>query len=117
MLISERIFEKLTEKGMTQKEFSYRTGIRETTISEWKKRGTNPSADKIMIICNVLGVTPEWLLSGTEVKKGRQRNVDWYVIDRNSDMGILIGKISDMSEEQKSHVMKYVARMKKNIDK
>ena len=36
MLISERIFGKLKELGMAQKEFSKRTGIRETTISEWK---------------------------------------------------------------------------------
>ncbi len=40
MLISERIFEKLNELSMTQKEFSEKTGIRQTTISEWKKQLT-----------------------------------------------------------------------------
>ena len=35
--ISDRIFELLKEKGMSQKEFSARTGIAESSISDWKK--------------------------------------------------------------------------------
>ena len=54
MTISERIFEKIDELSMTQKEFSQKTGILQSTISEWKKKKTNPSSDKIMIICQVL---------------------------------------------------------------
>ena len=47
MTIRDRIFDKLTELNMTQKEFSKRTGIPETTVSDWKKKKTNPTADKI----------------------------------------------------------------------
>lgn len=36
--ISDRIFELLKEKGMSQKEFSVRTGIAESSISDWKRR-------------------------------------------------------------------------------
>ena len=56
--ISDRIFELLKEKGMSQKEFSARTGIAESSISDWKKKRTNPVSDKILIICEVLEVTP-----------------------------------------------------------
>ena len=59
MLIRDRIFNRLEELNMTQKEFSKRTGIAESTISDWRKRHTNPTAEKIMIICKVLDVTPE----------------------------------------------------------
>ena len=31
-----------------------RTGIAESSISEWKKKRTNPVCDKIIIICEVL---------------------------------------------------------------
>ena len=48
MTISERIFERIKQIDMTQKEFSEKTGIRQSTISEWKKNRTNPSSDKIM---------------------------------------------------------------------
>ena len=66
MTISERIFELIRERGYTQKEFSKKTGIAESTISDWKKKGTNPVSDKILIICEVLEVTPYYLLSGIE---------------------------------------------------
>ena len=52
--ISDKIFELLKEKGMSQKEFAQRTGIAESSISDWKKKRTNPVSDKILIICEVL---------------------------------------------------------------
>ena len=38
-------------------------GIGNSTISEWKKKKTNPTAEKIIDICNVLQITPEQLLT------------------------------------------------------
>ena len=66
MTISNRIFERLRQIHMSQKQFSIETGISQSTISEWKSKKTNPTSEKIMQICAVLDVTPEWLLSGTE---------------------------------------------------
>jgi transcriptional regulator with XRE-family HTH domain len=41
MTISERISERLKQLSMTQKEFAEKTGILQSTISEWKKNKTN----------------------------------------------------------------------------
>ena len=38
MTISEKIFQLLEEKGMSQKEFSERTGIAQSSISDWKRK-------------------------------------------------------------------------------
>ena len=43
MTISEKIFKILDENRMTQKEFSHRTGIPQSTISDWRKKNTNPT--------------------------------------------------------------------------
>ena len=51
MTISERIFKLMEEREITQMDFSKATGIAQSTISDWKRKKTNPSADKIMIIC------------------------------------------------------------------
>ena len=61
MLISERILKIIKKKNITQAEFAKRAGIASSTVSEWKKKKTNPSADKIMDICVALEVTPEEL--------------------------------------------------------
>ena len=41
MTIRDRIFDKLQEMKITQKEFAKRTGIAESTISDWRKKKTN----------------------------------------------------------------------------
>ena len=90
MTISERIFERLAQLSMTQKEFSEKTGILPSTISEWKKNKTNPSSEKIMPICEAIGVTPEWLLSGIDPAGSREESRDYYTVKKNTDMGRLI---------------------------
>jgi transcriptional regulator with XRE-family HTH domain len=35
---------------MTQKEFSEATGIAQSSISDWKRKKTNPVSEKILII-------------------------------------------------------------------
>ena len=47
MTIRDRIFDKLAELNMTQKDFSEKTGIPQTTVSDWRKKKTNPTAEKI----------------------------------------------------------------------
>lgn len=108
MTISERIFDKLQELSMTQKEFSKKTSIRQSTISEWKKKKTNPSADKIMVICKVLDVTPEWLLSGAENKVGYRNPIDWYVIDKGSETGELVSTYNGMDIIQRARLKGYM---------
>ena len=55
MTIGERIFNIMEDRDMTQLEFSRLTGIAQSTISDWKRKRTNPASDKILIICEVLG--------------------------------------------------------------
>ena len=62
MLISERIFTIMEQNGISMIEFSKMTGISQSTISDWKRKGTNPGADKIMTICNALSVSPYEIL-------------------------------------------------------
>ena len=66
MKISEKIFEIMEEKSISQKEFSKITGIAQSVVSDWKRKGTNPSANKIMIISKALKVSPKKLLVDEE---------------------------------------------------
>ncbi len=108
MTISDRIFEKLRQIDMSQKTFSEKTGISQSTISEWKSKRTNPTSEKIMIICNVLGVTPEWLLSGIENTGDRGNKSSWYVIDKDTEMGDMISRYHEMDERQRERLLGYM---------
>ena len=87
-----------------------------STISEWKKKKINPSADKIMIICNVLSVTPEWLLSGIENTGRRGKKSSWYVIEKNSELGKLIANYNLLREKYRYQIKGYMDALKKVAD-
>lgn len=113
MLISERIYQYLEENGITQLEFANRTGISQSTVSDWRRKGTNPSADKIMIICEVLDVSPYELLLGTENKKHKEyRPLDYVVIERDSTEYRLIQAYQGLDLDAKRRLEGYVKALK-----
>ena len=118
MTIRDRIFDKLEELNMTQKDFSERTGIPQTTVSDWKKKKTNPTAEKIMIICKVLGVTPEWLLSGVEARGTRSNPQEWYAVDARTEVGLLLTTYNSFDSKNQARLLGYaqaLAKMEEEI--
>lgn len=107
MTISERIFERLEQLDMTQKELSKRTGIKETAISEWRKKKTNPSSEKIMPICEALNVTPEWLLSGIDAAGSRKDHMDYFIVNKDTEIGKLITCYNELDPSFRERVMGY----------
>lgn len=66
MSINQRLFKILDEKGISNTDLAKGTGIKTNTISDWRTKGTNPSADKIHRICEFLNITPTFLLTGSD---------------------------------------------------
>lgn len=109
MLISERIYKYLAEKGISQKEFADRTGISQSTVSDWRRKGTNPSADKIMIICEVLDITPYDLLSGTENEKHKEyKEIDYIVLSKQSSEYKIIETFQNLDSNAQRRVEGYL---------
>ena len=108
MTISNRIFASLRQIHMSQKQFSIETGISQSTISEWKSKKTNPTSEKIMQICAVLDVTPEWLLSGTENTGNRGNELPFYIVDRDSEIGEIIHTYNRLEDQQRQRLLGYV---------
>lgn len=105
MTISENIFRLINERNIKQKEFSQLTGISESTICDWKRKATNPSSDKIMIICEVLGVSPYELLSTCETKKLVQ--TDSITVDKNSDEYEVVRIMRECDASVKNRIIGY----------
>ena len=107
-MISEKIFELILRNGVTQKEFSEETGISQSTISDWKRKGTNPAADKILKICEVLKVTPYELLgeSGTE-----QKPMDPELSAANEEEKIILEGFRNLPGRQKERILGYLAAL------
>ena len=115
MTIGERTLELIREKGMTQKEFSLRTGIPQSTISEWRTKHLNPGSDKIMVICDVLEVDPYFLISGTE--GSRYDKLKSQVIYEGSDEYDLLAEYRNLSEDSKKRLQGYARALRDLQDK
>jgi len=114
MTISERLFEIMKEKEISVGNLSRLTGISRQTIYDWQKKNTNPGADKIMIICEALQVTPEELLAG------KRNNV---AIDHDSSVsadGIeieLIKEYQELSDTKKKRLLAYMNMLQNTKEK
>lgn len=111
MIISERIYKYLEERGMSQLEFAKRTGISQSTISDWRRKGTNPSSDKIMVICEVLDVSPYELLSGV-TGNFQGESVDYIVVNKGSAEYQLIESYRGLGAESRSRIEGYIHALK-----
>ena len=109
MQIYERIFEFLKQKGMSQTELSDKTGISQSTISDWKNKQMNPSSDKIMLICDALEISPYMLLSGSDEKYNM---LDYIVIDKGTDEFFLIDVYRNSSLENQNRLVGYAKALK-----
>ncbi len=109
MIISERIFELLQEKGISQKEFSEKTGISQSTVSDWKRKKTNPASDKIMLICDVLNISPYELLSGIENE--HYKPLDYVIVDKQSEDYQFLESFRRFSQTEKNRLLGYMQAM------
>ena len=99
--ITTKIFETIKERGISQKEFARQTGISEASISDWKRKGTNPSAGKIMDICRCLAISPEELF-------GESVLVDDYTVLYGDEERELIEIFRQLDSKQKIRVRGYM---------
>ncbi|MBE5977839.1 MAG: helix-turn-helix transcriptional regulator [Paenibacillaceae bacterium] len=67
MSIIERIFYIMEEKKIRASDLQKELNVTYSQISNWHKRNTDPPAKYILQICNILEVSPEYLLSSEEL--------------------------------------------------
>ena len=107
MIISERIFKIMEEKGIRQTDFSAQTGISQSTISDWKRKKTNPSSDKIMVICETLGVSPYELLQDNN-RDNTNEMIDYKVVSEGTDSYDLLVEFEQMDKSMRNRLIGYM---------
>ena len=68
----------MSERKITQSELSKRTGIRQSSISDYLNGRYEPKQDKIYLIAQTLGVSPSWLLGYDETTSNQ---TEGYYVD------------------------------------
>ena len=103
-----KIFELMRERGISQKELSKRTGIPTSTISDWKRKGTVPSSDKIIAICKALNVRVDEVFEQIEKDEMNQR-----VITKQDDLWDFVCEYDEMEPAKKKRLLSYMMALLK----
>lgn len=112
MTISEKIFEILDNKGISQKDFSIATGIPQSTISDWRKKNTNPASDKILAICDFLDVTPYELLSNVKEEGKRANRMGYRIVVEGTEEDRLIATYEKLDLKARGRLLGYIEALK-----
>ena len=104
MTISERLFSIMKTKGISVSELARMTGISRHTIFDWQKKNTNPGADKIMLICESLNISPQELLVGNiKAEKVEKTHIE---VD-----GLIMEGFRELSEAKKKRLLAYISML------
>lgn len=88
----ERLERTIKEKGFNESRLAKKTGISPSTIANYRNGITKPDRIKLKTLCEALGVSVEWMLTGVENENitaednpGYQKRADQFIL---SDSGI-----------------------------
>lgn len=66
MTVGEKLLDLRKKKGLSQEEIASLLNVSRQTISKWETDQTTPDFDKIVPICNLYGISANYLLTGEE---------------------------------------------------
>lgn len=97
MDINERMFSTMKQKRITQEQLANALNTSQSVVAGWKNRGTVPSMEYLPIICEVLGVSWEYLVTGEETEQ------HFTTEEKN-----LVEQFRKVLPEGKKNVLKYI---------
>lgn len=104
MNISQNLQSIIRQHKLTQKELAENLGVPKSTVNNWIKLNRSIPAEQIIPICEFLGVSPYYLLTGEEPKhtnhlsKDQQELLDKYEKLTEREQGRILGRIDQMLE-------------------
>jgi transcriptional regulator with XRE-family HTH domain len=102
MTICERLFIELDNRNLTAYGLCQTLGINTTTTSNWKQRGTDPPAKYIVPICEYLGCSLEYFLTGQDSTQETKKAPSPGLSKRGQE---LIGYFEQLGEYEQGVVL------------
>jgi len=102
MTISERMFQVMKQKKITQEKLANQLNITQSSIATWKQRKTTPPMEYLPQICELLGISWEYLITGED------RQLHYTAEEQH-----LIREYRNCNEVGKGRIREYAQEMRK----
>ena len=66
MQLNERITQARKQAGLTQEQLGEALGVSRQAVSKWESGQANPDVGYIIRMCELFGLSADWLLTGKE---------------------------------------------------
>ena len=76
MSIGERIMQLRKEAGLSQEAFAEKLGVSRQSVSKWESDSATPDVNKAIAICELFGVSSDYLLCGKENPPAPEASID-----------------------------------------
>lgn len=98
MTICERLFHELEARDLTAYALSKFIGVNTTTTTNWKNRGTDPPAKYIAPICEFLGCSVSYFLTGSDTEPETKRAPALEISENGREMLALYEKLPEREQ-------------------
>lgn len=100
MFVADRIKKKREELGLTQTELARRSGLTAPGISQYESGIRNPSFDALNKLSSVLGVSTDYLISGSISEENASSEIHALILNR---------LINEMSIEKRKQMLEFAS--------
>ena len=98
MKLHEKIYYCRKKSGMSQETLAEKIGVSRQAISKWETGDAVPELSKLRFLCDIFGVTADWMISEDEPDEDPKKEPAVYP-DRISRFDDLTDKIADGAEK------------------
>ena len=98
MKLHEKIYYCRKKSGMSQEMLAEKIGVSRQAISKWETGDAVPELSKLKSLCDIFGVTADWMISEDEPDETLKKEAVAYP-DRISRFDDLTDKIADSAEK------------------
>lgn len=89
-----RLYEMMEERGVKAKDITAATGISSGNIADWKSGRSTPSGERLVTLASFFGVSVEYLTGSDQDENALDKKIQ--------------SQVSQLSDEQKQDVLKYI---------
>ena len=94
--------------GMTNKELAEKVGITASNIGKGQRQGSSPSADTAVKIASVLGVTVEYLVTGSNTPSNKNKDQESEQLRLYRKHSEIIKKCEQLSPEKEQLLANFI---------
>lgn len=98
MTICERLFEELDRRGLTAYGLCRHLGVATSVTTGWKQRGTDPPAKYVVRICEFLGCSISYFLTGSDTEPETKKSPAPGISENGREMLELYEKLPEREQ-------------------